>query len=76
MKKLVLILILFRWVTVFSQTNSEQPSITDSQTYGYVNGIRLDSISTLNMPSLSGAFKDCFLITGRKNRGKKQQLPI
>ena len=45
MKKLVLIFILLRYAPVFPQTNSAQPSITDPQSYGYVNGIRLDSLN-------------------------------
>lgn len=70
MKKLVLILILFRWVTVFSQTNSEQPSITDSQTYGYVNGIRLDSINA-EYAQFEWGFQRLFLDYGQEESRKK-----
>lgn len=45
MKKIVLFLVCFRATFAFSQNyESPQPAITGYNIYGYINGIRLDSL--------------------------------
>ena len=45
MKKFLFSCFLFQSVLVFSQIKPVQPAITDPQTFGYVDGIRIDSIN-------------------------------
>ncbi|MEO9070447.1 MAG: hypothetical protein ABI261_05400 [Ginsengibacter sp.] len=45
MKKLLFFCFLFQSLLVFSQTKPAQPVVTDADTFGYVDGIRMDSIN-------------------------------
>jgi len=73
MKKLVFIFILFQYSSVFSQTNSGQLSITDPQTYGYVNGIRLDSLNA-EYAQFEWGFQRLFLDYGQEESRKKKTV--
>ena len=44
MKKILCFCLFCHSLLSFSQTNSASPAITDPQTFGYVDGIRIDSI--------------------------------
>ena len=73
MKKLVFIFTLFQYSSVFSQTNSDQLSIIDPQTYGYVNGIRLDSLN-VEYAQFEWGFQRLFLDYGQEESRKKKTV--
>ena len=70
MKKLIVIFILCQYTSVFAQTNSGQLSITDPQTYGYVNGIRLDSLNA-EYAQFEWGFQKLFVDYGQEESRKK-----
>ena len=45
MKKLLFFCFLCQPVLVFSQSNTSHSAVTNSQTFGYVDGIRMDSLN-------------------------------
>lgn len=45
MRKLLFIVFLCQGATVFSQGMTGQPAVTDAHTFGYVDGIRMDSLN-------------------------------
>jgi len=72
MKKLLIFCFLWQSLPAFSQLETTTTAVTNFQTYGYVDGVRLDSLNA-EYATIEWGFSKLFLTMGNPRQGRKKQ---
>jgi hypothetical protein len=73
MKKLLIFCFLWQSLPVFSQLETTTTAVTNFQTYGYVDGVRLDSLNA-EYATIEWGFSKLFFNYGQSTTRKKKTV--